>query len=65
MHANPERHAAILAQIEAGMLALMRDANDPDAGFDGVNVRAEIHAGQPVIDLEYTLRETPVGGESL
>lgn len=62
---NLDRHAAILAQIEAAMLALLRDANDPDAEFDAVTVRGSLDSGQTCIDVEYLHGSIPVAGESL
>lgn len=51
-----------LAQVEAALLALLRDAG-PE--YDGLELSAHVDGGQTVIDLMYTRGGVPMAGESL
>jgi hypothetical protein len=63
-HVAPDAlHAARLALLSAAVEAAFRAAVDD--GYDGMTVEVAVDQGQTVIDLSYSQRGIPMGGQSL
>lgn len=61
-----ERHQAHLAQLEAALLALVREGTSTPNGHDAVRVNAfTTFEGHVDIDVEYIRSGVPCAGESL
>ena len=56
-------HAARLALLSAAVDAVFKEAQED--GFDGLTLEVSIDAGVSSIDLAYTQKGMPMGGQSL
>ncbi|MFS2101960.1 hypothetical protein ACCC97_23655 [Variovorax sp. Varisp85] len=56
-------HAARLALLSAAVEAAFRAAVED--GYDGLSIEATVDDGVTAIDLTYTQRGVPMGGQSL
>lgn len=64
MHVTPDAlHAARLALLSAAVDAVFKEAQED--GFDGLTVEVSVDSGVSSIDLSYTQRGMPMGGQSL
>lgn len=64
MHVTPDAlHTARLALLSMAVEAAFKAAQED--GFDGMTIEATIDEGISSIDLSYTQRGIPVGGQSL
>lgn len=64
MHVTPDAlHAARLALLSAAVDAVFKEAQED--GFDGLTVEVSVDSGVSAIDLSYTQRGMPMGGQSL
>lgn len=64
MHVTPDAlHAARLALLSAAVEATFKAAQED--GFDGMTVEVTVAGGVTAIDLAYTQRGMPMGGQSL
>lgn len=56
-------HAARLAQLSAAVADLFRAVQED--GYDGMSIEVSVDAGVSAIDLTYSQRGMPMGGQSL
>ena len=64
MHVTPDAlHAARLALLSAAIEATFKAVQED--GFDGMTVEVSVDSGVTAIDLSFTQRGLPMGGQSL
>lgn len=64
MHVTPDAlHTARLALLSAAVESAFKAAQED--GYDGMTIEVTVDAGISSIDLSYTQRGIPVGGQSL
>ena len=64
MHVTPDAlHAARLALLSAAVDSVFKAAQED--GFDGISIEVSVDDGVSAIDLTYSQRGTPMGGQSL
>lgn len=56
-------HAARLALLSAAVTDLFRSAQED--GYDGLSIQVTVDSGVSAIDLTYSQRGMPMGGQSL
>lgn len=64
MHVTPDAlHAARLALLSAAVDSVFKSAQDD--GYDAMSIEVSIDDGVSAIDLTYSQRGMPMGGQSL
>ena len=64
MHVTPDAlHVARLALLSAAVETAFRAAQED--GFDGMTIEATVDEGVTSVDVSYTQRGIPMGGQSL